>query len=196
MSFYLEPKVTLGNYCSYMVSGWNRTFADWGYPELDVVVQESGEWGIISYLRSPVLPAHTPWSWVVVPSAKYELNPWTVKRYVEQCDIEKRYVWDQMEEREKHDAAEMRREELHMTDMQRRMYQSITQNPDLMNRIAKNGLGEIGLRALSRNIPNQKFRKANRRGNNAALLHSTVPASQDLSAGVEPPSVSKSGTDL
>lgn len=164
--FNLEPKVTLNNYTSYMVGPWNRVFRDWGYPLLDVVQQDSGEWGVIQYYKTPVIPSMTPWNWMVTPQHRYALTHGSLRQFVDQCDLEKRYVWDQMEAREKQDAEDMRREELHMTDQQRRMYQVISQNPDLMERVAKNGLGEIGLKKLMRNIPKHKLRKGAKRVEN------------------------------
>jgi hypothetical protein len=181
---FLEPKVTCSNYVSYFFSPYHRWFEEWGYPQLDIVLQDSGAWGIIQTFNTPVIPSLTKWNWVVLPMKNREINPWIAKKYVENLDLERQYAWDEVERREKEWQTQLFREQLHLDDMRLRMFNAIKGNPDLMNRIAKNGLGEARLSRISRQIPNFRFRKDSKHGISSTIHHSSKPIVQDLSTGV------------
>lgn len=157
---YSSPRVTQAGYISYMVSPWNIWFRGMGYPRLDVLTYEDGEWSIIEYLRTPVVPDLTPWHHVLMNIRHTEISHDFCKKYVENLDLEKRYVWDEQDRIEERMRQELLREELHSIDFSNRAFAAIKQNPDLMERIAKNGIGEASLFNLSKRIPKQRFRKA------------------------------------
>jgi len=153
------PVMTEADYISYMVSPYNIWFRDLGYPELDIVEYEDGEWAIIQYLRSPVVPCLTPWNHVLTKLRHVEKSYWVCKKWAEQLDLEKRHVWEQQEASERRAREEQAFEDRRAEDWATQAFTSIRNNPGLMERIAKNGLGEIGLRQLARHIPNHHYRK-------------------------------------
>lgn len=153
-----RPHVTHGNYQSYMVSGYNTWFSEMGYPELDILTFEDGEWSIIQYHRQPIVPTLTPWSHVLTKMRHIEPSWDICRKWAEQLDLEKRHVWEEQEKLEARARQELAAEERHAKDFTDRAYTAIRSNPDLMNRIAKNGLGEMGLRQMARRIPNHHYR--------------------------------------
>ena len=167
---FTSAKVTTNNYVSYMVTPYNAWFRSWGYPRLDLNIYDDGEWEIIEYLRSPVVPALTPWHRVLMDIRNTEINPWFCKKYVENLDVEKQHVWDELDRNEERHRQALYAEELHATDFAERAFKAIKQNPELMERIAKNGLGEIDLFKLSKHIPNQRFRKAPKKTTGGIVL--------------------------
>ncbi len=154
----MKAEVTTANYVSYFVSPYNVWFKDMGYPELDVIQYRDGEWHIIQHLRSPVVPALTPWQTVLSKLRHVEKTYSVMYRYANQLDIEKREVWANQERIEKKAREDLAREEKHAEDIATQQFKAIKGNDALMQRIAKNGLGEIGLRRLAKNIPNHFYR--------------------------------------
>jgi len=158
-AMFSEPKVTLRNYISYFVSPWHVWFREIGYPELDLLRFEDGEWAIIQFLQAPIIPAETPWTYVLTKLRHVEISPWVCKKYAENLDLERRHVWDELERQERRAAEDKRADDLHCEDVSERMFKAIRGNDDLMNRIAKNGLGETSLPKLFRHVPKHHFRK-------------------------------------
>jgi hypothetical protein len=129
-----------------------------GYPELDIVQYRDGEWAIIQYMRSPVVPCLTPWQVVLSKMRHVEKTYSVMHKYASQLDIEKRSVWANQERIEKKAKDDLAREERHANDIADRQFKVIKGNSALMERIAKNGLGEMGLRQLAKRIPNHHYR--------------------------------------
>lgn len=154
----MKAAVTQANYVSYMVSPYNAWFRELGYPELDIQEYDDGEFAIIQYHRSPVVPALTPWSHVLTKLRHIEKSLDFCKRYSSQLDLEKRHVWDEQDKLERRAREDMRTEDEYAEDWANRAFKVIKGNPALYERIAKNGLKEMGLRRISRNIANHHFR--------------------------------------
>lgn len=157
MSF-IEPKVTCENYVSYFVSPYNAWFKEWGYPLLDINRYEDGEFEIIQFHSVPLIPAEVQWSRVLMGFRNMEINPWMIKKYTENLDLERRHAWDELEKSEERARQQQLADELHVQDSAMRKFEAIRRNPDLMERIARNGIQEIGLRQLARHIPNHRYR--------------------------------------
>lgn len=153
------PKVTLANYVSYMVSPYNAWFRDLGYPELDVISYDDGEWAIIQYHKSPVIPHLTPWSFVLKRIRHLEKSPAVFKKYTDQLDLEKRHVWAKQDADDRELSRSLDEEDRRFEDKSKRIVDSVMRNDDLVQRVARNGLGELSLRSISRHIPNHRFRR-------------------------------------
>ncbi len=136
-----------------MYSKYHKWFVELGYPQLDIVEYEDGEWSIIEYLRSPVIPAQTQWNCIlsgmrnIIPSYSF------CEKYVQMLDTQKRYYWDMEELKSK--KAEMSAEDVekHGEELAERAHFVATHNPFLMERIAKNGMQELDLRNIAKHIP-------------------------------------------
>lgn len=155
---YSEP----GNHYGFssMTSPWHVWFVEMGYPRLDINKYDDGEFEIIEYLRTPVIPSLTPWHRVLMGVRHQEITPWFCEKYVSNLDLEKRHVWDECDRRDEEVKRELFEQDMHVADFSKRAFEAVKNNPDLMERIAREGLGAMSLRALSRKIPNHRFRKA------------------------------------
>lgn len=165
-----NPQITQSNYYSYMVSKWNLVFRELGYHELDVIDYEDGSWSIIQFHRSPCIPALTPWSYVLTNIKHVEKNRSVFKKYTDQLDLEKRWMWDQVAASERRMHEELDAEEARNEYREKKLYAAVTQNPDLMNRIAKNGIQELRLSRISRHIPNHRFRRSTPKCSSSLLV--------------------------
>lgn len=155
---FSPPGVTSANYVSYFCSPYHHWFVEMGYPLLDVNEYADGEWEIIQYFRTPVVPALTSWNRVLMKMRHVEKSPWVIQRYTENLDMEKRAFWEGEKRKEAELAAEQERRDRHAEDVAQRQFLAVRQNPALMDRIARNGLKEIGLRQMARHIPNHFYR--------------------------------------
>lgn len=157
-----------------MVSRWYTWFVDLGYPELDIqehwswhavperagggmVYAPDGSWSIIKYLNSPIIPSLTRWQLVLGVMENVGITTGFVEKYVKQLDTSRKEFWDREEAKTRAVEEEHARVERHQTEFVDRAHGAITKNPDLMERIAKNGLQEMDLSKIRRNIPNYKM---------------------------------------
>lgn len=188
----MKALITSSNYVSYFFGRYHAWFLDLGYPLLDAVVHDDGEWGILQTFTQPIIPAETRWEWIVRPQRRYQLTFGTCKQMTDQIDLEKRHVWDEMERRAREDAEDFAAEDRHMVDTKTRMEDVLRQNPALMQRLARNGSKEISPLSVLKHVPRHALRKGSARGNNAASSHRPVAPGQDLSTGVGEPASGKS----
>jgi hypothetical protein len=142
-----------------MVTPYNLVFKEMGYPELDLKEWDDGEFAIIQYHQRPIIPCLTRWSYVLTGLRNVERSYGFFRKWTEQLDLEKRFIWAEeerkQEELRKTIEYEDRRSEL-KTEL---AFKAIRQNPDLMERIAEKGLDQLQLRQISRHIPNHRFRR-------------------------------------
>lgn len=144
---------------SSMVSPWWVWFRELGYPQLDIVRAEDGEWWIHEYLNSPIIPSLTKTMVVLRGMRNIEISFGFVEKFVKQIDLQLKAIWD----REEAKTAEVEREhaatQRHRNDSVERAARAITRNEGLMNRIAKGGLPEMDLTRIRRNIPSYRLGK-------------------------------------
>lgn len=147
------------NYISYMQSKYHVWFQEMGYPELDIMEYPNGEWDIIQYYNSPVIPSMTRWQMVLGPMRNMEKSYSFCAKYVAQLDLQKKAFWAREEAKTKAVLDEAERTDKRAQDVADKATKAVMRNPDLVNRIAKNGLKEIDLRYLSRRIPQHELIK-------------------------------------
>ena len=145
------------DYPNKAVSPYYCWFRSLGYPDLDLVQWADGEWAIRQYHRSPVVPSLTPWNYVLTKIRHQEISYDFIKKYCGMLDITKRHYWDLEEEKTQEVEREHKETQRHAQDYAQRASLAITRNPDLMNRIAKNGLREMDLDRIVRHIPKRKL---------------------------------------
>jgi hypothetical protein len=142
---------------SYFWSKYHKHFVSLGYPELDVVKWQDGEWAIIQVLGSPAIPAFAKWEYVLTGLRNIEPTIGFFARYTRQLDITKKEFWDREEAKtkamEEERAAAERAAQLRVD----KAHEAIINNPDLMERIAKNGLQEMDINRIGRHVPSRKF---------------------------------------
>lgn len=138
---------------SSMYSKYHKWFVELGYPQLDINEYEDGEWSIIEFLNSPVVPALCRWNVIlggmrnIIPSYSF------CEKYVQMLDTQKRYYWDMEELKTRQ--AEMSADDVerHGEDLAARAHHIATHNPLLMERIARNGMQELELKNIAKHIP-------------------------------------------
>lgn len=145
-----------GQYRSYpsrAVSDYYCWFVHMGYPQLDVVEYPDGEWAILEYQNTPIIPCLTKYKVVLSGLRNIEKTYGFCKNYVNQLDPMKPHFWAREEEK----TSAMWREHLaldrHREDSVEHAFQAIKRNPDMMDRIARNGVAEMNLWNIRKNIP-------------------------------------------
>lgn len=150
------------DYPSKMVSDYYCWFKDLGYPELDVIRYPDGEWAIIQYMQTPVIPSLTRWNFVLKGLRNVELTHAFCESWVQQLDIEKRTVWEEQEKLERRMREESEYEERRANDRADAFVKGIRGNDALLERIARNGLRELNPRRMLNHISRHKLGKGYR----------------------------------
>ncbi len=140
-------------YPSAAVSPWYCWFVEMHYPQLDIHRYEDGEWEIIQYLNSPIIPSLTHWQQVLGPMRNVEISYGFCEKYVRKIDITKKEFWDREEKKTKEMLAEHESLDAHKEEAVNHAYKGIMKNDGLVQRIAKNGISEIDLTTLARRVP-------------------------------------------
>jgi hypothetical protein len=144
--------------CSF-VSKWYPIFCRLGYPQLDVVQYEDGEWAIIEYDNAPIIPSMTRFHHVLKGLRHIEITEGFIKRWVEQLDPRKRFLWEREQKRTEEMELEKEAQEKHTEQLATDTVKVISKNEDLKERIAKYGIGELDLERIARHIPQQQLKE-------------------------------------
>ncbi len=136
-----------------MYSKYHHWFVELGYPQLDINEYSDGEWAIIEYLNSPVIPCQCKWN-VILGGLRHIIPSFSFcEKYVQMLDTKKRYYWEMEELKSRQ--AEMSAEDMdkHREELSNKAFFAVRQNPFLMERIAQNGLQEMDLKNIAKHIP-------------------------------------------
>lgn len=147
---------------SRMVGPWWRVCKSLGYPELDVIKYPDGEFCIIQYMNAPIIPSRTKWMPVLQKIRNVEMTASFLKHHADRLNLQYRHVWDEQAAAERRALEEVATEERRATDFSDRMFKAVRNNPDMMERIAKNGLGELNPLKMLNQIPRHKLGKGYR----------------------------------
>jgi hypothetical protein len=142
---------------SYFWGPYHRWFVDLGYPLLDIVRYEDGEWAIIEAFTPPVIPFLTKWHVILSGMKHIEISRGFVEKFVRKIDNKLKQFWDDQERKTIEAAERAAAQERHTEDSAAIAHQAVTRNPDLMCRIAEKGFQEMDLENLRARIPNQRF---------------------------------------
>jgi hypothetical protein len=148
---------------SAMVSKYYPMFCLMGYPQLDIIRYEDGEWSIIEYENAPLVPALTKWKHVLTGLRNIEITEGFVRKYVRQIDPQFQAFWDRERERTEKMEAEKEYLETQVEEKVDAVVKQLSKNDDLKERIAKNGPGELALEKLALAIPEAKLKREIRR---------------------------------
>lgn len=144
-------------YVSSFCSKYHPWFMEMGYPLLDIIEYEDGEWSIIEMEHMPIIPAETKWKHILTGMRNIEISKAFIRKYIDQIDTCKKAFWDREEmETEKVNMQEEEREK-HREEFSDKAFEAIRGNPWLMDRIVKNGLGEINLDRIMKHIPRARL---------------------------------------
>lgn len=182
----MTPGIRSHSYISYMPSKYHIWFVEMGYPELDLNIYPDGEFEVIQYYNAPLVPSLTRWQQVLGPLRNMEISYGFFEKYLKTLDLQKKAIWEREEAKSKAAKEEFEKTEAHAEDMATRATQAITQNPDLMNRIGKNGLQEISMSRIARNISPLKLKRNSKikgqiiRSDGNVLHHPSQPIEQTI----------------
>ncbi len=145
------------DYPSSMVSPYYCWTRDMGYEMLDVIEYPDGEKALIQYFHKPIIPCLTKWGFVLTKIRNQELTYDWIKAWAEQLDLERRVVWERQDALEKEAIRRQEEEERRAQDFANRAHFAVVNNADLMERIAKRGLGEMNPLKVLNNISRSKL---------------------------------------
>ncbi len=152
-----SPGIRSEGYISYFQSPWHVWFRELGYPQLDINQYPDGEWSIIEYYNTPIIPSLTRWATVLHGMRNIEISVGFIEKYVLDLDSTKKAVWDREEKKTQRVIQEDRERHEHAERMSEAAKEAIVRNPALMERIAKNGIQEMDLTKIVKHIPRHKL---------------------------------------
>lgn len=144
-------------YPSSMVSQYYTWFLELGYPQLDIEKYGDGSWSIIEYYNAPVVPSMTKYNLVLGPMENVDLSFSFVSSWIKKLDLRKKEYWEACEAKTKEMEEEKERLEAHAQDTAERAKNIIMGNEALVERIAKNGISEIGLDKIAKHVPRHQL---------------------------------------
>lgn len=153
---------------SYICSKYHPWFRSMNYPQLDIHKYDDGEWALIEYYRTPVVPCLTPWRAVLSGLRHIEISRGFVEKYIAETDLTRKQAWAKHEADTQRMLEEKDALERAAYDRVDAAHNVIRHNPDLMDRIAKHGLGEMNLDKIARHVPDAEL-AAQRRSYNAQI---------------------------
>jgi hypothetical protein len=134
-------------------------FCELGYPQCDLHIFATGEWAILEMMNAPLVPSLTQWRWIAKGFRNIEPQKSRVAKILDRINPQKQQLWDEEEERSKQAEAAINAREQRAEDVAEEWTQSIVRNPDLQERIAKNGIDEILPHKIAAHIPESKLAK-------------------------------------
>lgn len=159
---------------------YHKWFRELGYSMLDILQYNNGEWEIIQYLNSPIIPSLTRYQTVLGVMRNVEINRGFVEKYVKKLDINRREFWAREEKKTREVEEEHEKTDLHSADLVDRAHKAITKNPAMMERIAQNGTQEMDLDKLARHVPRSEVYKPRHKGERIA----TIPPTKEGASNV------------
>lgn len=149
---------------SYIVSEYHRMFCKLGYPELDLRVYPDGETWVIQYYNRPIIPALTKWQTVLGPLRNVLVTESFIREWVEKLDITKKAFWAREEQKTREVEEEWDSVERQKVDRVERAHKAIMRNPNLVERMARNGIHEMDIPSLARHVPTTEVFKKTYKG--------------------------------
>ncbi len=173
---------------SYMQSPYSVWFYALGYPELDILEHKDGSWSIIQFYNSPVIPSMKRWQQVLGPMENVEKSYGFCAKYTSELDMHKRVFRMREEAKTKQVEDEHAALEKHRDQYVDIAHKAITKNPLLMERIAKNGVQEMDLGYIAKNVPKSELVKPKFKGKevlNVSTVHNpSIDTNQAVSAQI------------
>ena len=145
------------SYVSYACSKYHDWFREMGYDRLDILQYPDGEWAIIEFETLPVIPCITKWKTVLSRLRHIEISRSFVEKYVSKIDNRRKEFWDIERARTRAVFAESEAKDRAARERAEQAFQAMRRNPDLMERIARNGLTEMNLDKIVKHIPRQQL---------------------------------------
>lgn len=128
---------------SSFVSDKYKIFCDLGYPMLDAITFNDGEWCVIELLNAPLIPALTRWQYVLKGMRNIELCEGLVRKFIKQLDPHEPEFWIK-EYEESRKVVDLKNKQAEaQEDWSEWMGNALKHNAGLMERVAKYGAKEL-----------------------------------------------------
>jgi hypothetical protein len=149
---------------SAFVGPYYPMLVELGYPQLDIKKWDDGEWAILEMLNAPLCPSLTRFTYVLKKIRHMEITESNVKKMVHSIDPCRSEFW--IREAEKSLGVELEHEssEAHKEDTMKGVYEAVTRNPALMDRIARFGASEMNPEKIALRIAEENPAAARRLG--------------------------------
>ncbi len=139
-------------YDTYICSDWHRMFCKMGNPQLDIKLFRDGEWAIREFYRSPVVPAQTPWKYVLTGLKNIEISESFIKRYLWQIDPTNRGFWERQQQLTNDQNAQRDRAESDKIDRHMQIGKELSKNDSLIRDAKIMGPAAFDLERIGRKI--------------------------------------------
>jgi hypothetical protein len=130
---------------------------DLGYPQCDIVKYSDGEWAVIAYDNAPLCPSLTGFRVISSGIRNKEITHGLVSKLILESDPMRARLWEREEAKSKQIADEHEAARLHREETAGRAAEVMIRNDALMQRLAKNGIGELDMGAIASHIDPQKL---------------------------------------
>ncbi len=147
------------SYVSYTCSRFHKWFQEMGYPRLDIIEYADGEKSIIEYDTVPVIPSLTTWRHVLTRLRNIDITKSFVEKYVDQINPMKKAFWDREDAISDKLEKQQIEQELFKHELIEEASKAIMGNPDLLDRIARNGIQEMGLMKIARHLTDGELKQ-------------------------------------
>lgn len=142
-----------------LFSQYHKWFVELGYPELDIVEYDDGEWAIIQFLNSTVIPSLCQWQVVLGPMRHVEPTYGICHHWANRLDMTKKLFWDLEDLNKERHLMEADRLDRHVEDLAERASFIVSHTPTLVDRISKTGdMGEALLHKLACHVPKNELK--------------------------------------
>lgn len=143
---------------SPFVGPYYEWFCDLGYPQCDLQVFKDGSWAILEMHNAPLVPSLTKFNWIAKGFRNADITKSRIKRILEQIDPRKQWIWDIEREKTRQIDSEHESRETFVQERVEEAMDGIRRNPDLQERVAKNGIQEIMPHNIAKHIPDSKLK--------------------------------------
>ena len=145
-----------------LFSGYHKWFVEMGYSELDIVEYDDGEWCIIQFMNSTVIPSLCKWQVVLGPMRNVEPTYSICWQFANRLDMHKRFFWDVEDMNQKQHLMDALEKDRHVEDLAERASFIVSHTPTVMERIAKTGnLQHMMMENLACHVPKNELKSMN-----------------------------------
>jgi hypothetical protein len=135
-------------------------FCELGYPQCDLHIFPTGEWAILEMMNAPLIPSLTAWRWIAKGFRNIEPQQSRVAKILDRCNPQKQQMWDEEEARSALLESQIKAREERADEVATEWTKAVMRNPDLVDRIAQNGIEEVLPHKIAAHVPTSKLKGA------------------------------------
>lgn len=144
---------------SAAVGPYYEICCDLGYPQCDIVKYPDGEWAVIAYENAPLCPSLTGFRVISSGIRHKEITHGLVGKLILESDPMKQRLWEREEANSRRIADEHEAAQKHREDVMGEAAKVMLRTDTLMQRVAKNGIGELDMGTMMDRIGPEAIQK-------------------------------------